>query len=133
MLDDVATKLAPLGLTQHNECINSIVGTKNSKKRFYRGSESGDYRVSAAVAQFNEGHEYMKAVEQNLLCRKRNTECYTTERQQKMKQSADRKQEASTKKGRRELNRKRKHNQMNRARREGSTYCSGKSSSCIIY
>ena len=73
MLDDVATKLAPLGLTQHNECINSIVGTKNSKKRFYRGSESGGYRVSAAVAQFNEGHEYMKAVEHKIYFVERET------------------------------------------------------------
>ena len=58
----------PLGLTQHNECINSIVGTKNPKKRFYRGSESSDYRVSAANAQFSERHEYMKAVEQKIYC-----------------------------------------------------------------
>ena len=70
-MDDVAKKLAPLGLTQHNECISSIVGTKNPKKRFYRGSESSDYHVSAAVAQFNEGHEYTKAAEQKIYCVKR--------------------------------------------------------------
>ena len=49
------------------------MGTKNPKKRFYRGSESTDYRVSAAVVQFNEGHEYMKAAEQKIYCVERET------------------------------------------------------------
>ena len=132
--EDVAKKLAPLGSTQRNECINSVVGTKNPKKRFYGGSESSDYRVSAAVAQFNEGHEYLKAVEKKIGCVEGKTlNVYVTKMQRKRKQSADRKQEVSAKKRRRELKRKRKHNQKNRERREGTTYCSGKISPCIFY
>ena len=88
--------------------------------------------MSASVAQFNEGHEYLKAVEKKIGCVEGKTlNVYVTKMQRKRKQSADRKQEGSAKKRRREL--KRKHNQKNRERREGTTYCSGKISSCIIY
>ena len=64
--EEVAKKLAPLGSTQRNECINSVIGSKNPKKRFYGGSASSDFRVAAAVAQFNDGPGYLEAVEENM-------------------------------------------------------------------
>ena len=33
--EDIAKKLAPLGSTQRIECINSVIGSNNPKKRFY--------------------------------------------------------------------------------------------------
>lgn len=108
--EEVARKLAPLGSTQRNECINSIVGAKNPKKRFYGGSGSSDYRVAAAVAQFNEGYEYLETVEQKMGCAGGETLiAYITRMQRKRKQSAERKQEISFKKRRKDLKRKRKN------------------------
>ena len=122
----VAKKLAPLESTQRNECINSIVGTKNPKKRFYGRSESSDYRVAAAVAQFNEGYGYMKSVEQKMGCAEGETlNAYITRMQRKRKQSAERKQEQSCKKRRKEVKRKRKTKQKSCERKEGTTYSSG--------
>ena len=51
--DDITQKIAPLGSTQRNECLNGIIASKNLKIRFYGGSESSDYRTAAAIAQFN--------------------------------------------------------------------------------
>ena len=124
--EKIAKKLAPLGSTQRNECINSIVGTKNPKKRFYGGSESSDYRVSAAVAQFNEGYEYLESVEQKMGCGGGETmNSYITRMQRKRKQSAERKQKRSCKKRRKELKGKRKNKQKSSERKEGTTYSSG--------
>ena len=45
--DAVAEKLAPLTNSQRNEALNSVIGSKNPKIRFYGGSESNDFRVPA--------------------------------------------------------------------------------------
>ncbi|XP_071177683.1 uncharacterized protein [Mytilus edulis] len=50
--------LANLGSTQSNESFNKSVAAKAPKNRFYGGSESLGYRIAAAVAQKNEGHQY---------------------------------------------------------------------------
>ena len=55
----VAEKLAPLLNSQRNEALNSIVGLKNPKIRFYGGSESNDFRVACGVAQHNLRYEYV--------------------------------------------------------------------------
>ena len=124
--EEVAKKLAPLGSTQRNECINSIVGSKNPKKRFYGGSASSDYRVSASVAQFNEGYEYLETVEQKLGCSGGETlSTFITRMQRKRKQSAERKQKVSYKKRRKELKRKGKNKQKSCERKEGTTYSTG--------
>ena len=60
--DNVAQKVAPLGSTQRNKCLNSIIASKNLKIRFYGGSESSDYRTAAATAHFKEGHSYLSMV-----------------------------------------------------------------------
>ena len=51
--DAVADKLAPMTNSQRNEALNSAVGSKNPKLRFYGGSESNDFRVACGVAQTN--------------------------------------------------------------------------------
>lgn len=43
--DIVINKLAPAANSQRNESLNSVVGSKNPKIRFYGGSESNDYSV----------------------------------------------------------------------------------------
>jgi hypothetical protein len=57
--DAVVEKLAPVANSQRNESLNSVVGSKAPKIRFYGGSESNDYRVVCAVAQTNIGHTYI--------------------------------------------------------------------------
>jgi len=133
--EEVVKKLAPLGSTQRNECINGIVGTKNPKKRFYGGSESSDYRVSAAVAQFNEGYQSLKTVEEKMGCAEEETlNAYITRMQRKRKQCTERKQKRSSKRRRKELKGKRKNKQKKCEKKEGTTYSSGnlyiKLSSC---
>ena len=59
-------ELAPSESTQANEAINSTVGSKAPKIRHYGDFESSDFRSAAAVCQKNEGHSYIKAVQQKL-------------------------------------------------------------------
>ena len=62
MMEEAVQKLAPLGSTQRNECLNQVIATKNLKIRFYGSSKSSDFRTAAAVAQFNESYSYLKTV-----------------------------------------------------------------------
>ncbi|CAC5412102.1 unnamed protein product [Mytilus coruscus] len=50
--------LANLGSTQSNESFNKSVASKAPKNRFYGGSGSLGYRIAAALAQKNKGHQY---------------------------------------------------------------------------
>ena len=56
--DTVITKLVHAANSQRNEALNSVVGLKNPKIRYYGGSESNDFRVSCGVAQTNLGYNY---------------------------------------------------------------------------
>ena len=44
---------------QRNEALNSVIGSKNPKIRFYGGSESNDFRVVCGVAQTNLRYGYI--------------------------------------------------------------------------
>ena len=57
--DTVIKKLFPAANSQRNESLNSVVGSKTPKIRYYGGSESNDFRVSCSVAQTNLGHQYV--------------------------------------------------------------------------
>ena len=57
--DAVAEKLAPVTNSQRNEALNSVVGSKNPKIRFYGGSESNEFRVACGVAQTNLRYGYV--------------------------------------------------------------------------
>ena len=47
--------IAPLSSSQKNETADSVIGTKCLKIRYYGECKSNDYRVTAGVAQVNEG------------------------------------------------------------------------------
>ena len=57
--DTVIKKLVPAANSQCNESLNSVVGSKNPKIRYYGGSDSNDFRVSCGVAQTNLGYNYI--------------------------------------------------------------------------
>jgi DNA polymerase III epsilon subunit-like protein len=57
--ETVVNKIAPCSNSQRNEALNSVVGSKNPKIRFYGGSESNDFRVACAVAQRNLRYAYV--------------------------------------------------------------------------
>ena len=124
--EEIARKLAPVGSTQRNECLNSLVGTKNPKKRFYGGSESSDFRTAAAVVQFNEGYEYLSQVESKISTTAgENLSNYVESMQRKHQRSATRKRTMSTKRKRKERKMKRNVRQTRAERSEGTMYSSG--------
>lgn len=57
-----ADKLADLESSNSNENLNQMIAKKAPKSQHYSGSESLAYRLSASVAQKNEGHKYMLEV-----------------------------------------------------------------------
>ena len=57
-----AAMLAPVGSTQANESFNQVVVSKAPKSRHYSGSDSLNFRVSAAVCQKNIGQVYLSNV-----------------------------------------------------------------------
>ena len=64
MFDEYATnvvvkKLTPFANSQRNESLNSIIGSKNPKTKFYGGSESNDFRVACAITPKNIGYSYI--------------------------------------------------------------------------
>ena len=52
-------KLHHVQIHKKNETLNSVVGSKNPKIRFYSGSDSNDFRVACAVAQRNLRYAYV--------------------------------------------------------------------------
>lgn len=57
-----ASELSNLGSSQANENFNRIVTCKNPKNVFFGGSESTSFRVAAAVAHKNIGHQTIEKV-----------------------------------------------------------------------
>lgn len=57
--DIVVNKLTPCANSQRNESLNSTIGSKNPKTRFYGGSESKDFQVASGVAQTDIGYNYI--------------------------------------------------------------------------
>ena len=55
----MVNKLVHCANSQRNESLNSTIGSKNPKTRFYGGSESNDFRVACGVAQTNIGYDYI--------------------------------------------------------------------------
>ena len=45
--------------SRRNETLNSVVGSKNPKIRFYGGSDSNDSRIACGVAQTNLPYSYV--------------------------------------------------------------------------
>ena len=61
---EAAKRLTPCGSSQRNECVNSLIVTKAPKVQHYGGSESSDFRMAAAILQFNEGYGYVNQAAQ---------------------------------------------------------------------
>ena len=57
--DILVSKLTPCANSQRNESLNSTIGSKNPKTRFYGDSESNDFRLASGVAQTNIGYNYI--------------------------------------------------------------------------
>jgi len=58
----MAEELSQVQSTNGNEGMNNMIARKAPKSTMYSESESLDFRVSAAVAQKNEGHQYLVKV-----------------------------------------------------------------------
>ena len=63
-------KIAPLSSSQKNESINSVMGTKTLKVRYYGGSASNDVRIAAGVAQANKGMNTRRPKQSRTYCTK---------------------------------------------------------------
>ena len=50
LFEEAARKLAPVGSSQCNECLHSVVGSKAPRIRHYSGSEKSDFRTAAGVS-----------------------------------------------------------------------------------
>ena len=59
-------KLAPAANSQRNEALNSIIGSKNPKIRYYGGSASNDFRVACGISQANLGYNYISETLESL-------------------------------------------------------------------
>ena len=70
--DAVAEKLAPMTNSQRNETLNSVVGSKNPKIRFYGGSDSNDFRIACGIAQTNLRYSYVARSKRRENLRNRN-------------------------------------------------------------
>ncbi|CAB3994908.1 Hypothetical predicted protein [Paramuricea clavata] len=50
---------AVISKSQRSESLNSVIGTKNPKTRYYGGSKSSYFRVACGIAQVNVGYGYI--------------------------------------------------------------------------
>ncbi|KAL9956925.1 hypothetical protein ACROYT_G038486 [Oculina patagonica] len=119
----VISKLAPAANSQRNECLNSVVGTKNPKIRYYGGSESSDYRVSCGVAQANVGYKYILEalnMEPGFFC-----EVHSLKMEKKSSMDKERKSTLPFKIRRWQLNKQKISETSKKEAKEGSMYESG--------
>ena len=64
--DIVVAKLSPGANSQRNEALNSVVGSKNPKIRYYGASESNDFRAACGISQVNLGYQYISQTLESL-------------------------------------------------------------------
>lgn len=103
-LTEEAAKMAPVGSSQRNECLNSMIGSKVPKIQHYVGSESSDHRTAASEAQFNLGHNYVtRTAEKTGVTPTESTKMYVMKMERKRKHGAKRKSSKEFKRGRRDL------------------------------
>ncbi|XP_061191031.1 uncharacterized protein LOC133199201 [Saccostrea echinata] len=118
-----ADRLVDLGSTQPNESFNNTVASKTPKSTFYSGSESNDFRVAAAVAQKNLGHQYILQVNEKLfLSPGKVTSKIAMKTDLKRKKDKDKEDTAEYKKRRALKKAESKKNQESSAVKEGITY-----------
>ena len=124
--ENVIKKLAHNESSQRNGSLNSTIGSKNPKIRFYGGSESADQRVACSVAQKNLGKQYLLNVLQSAYI---HPGCTMTSQVSKTdygrKQDQLRKQSKDFKKKRKQLRNVRSSKDSRLESREGTVYESG--------
>ena len=99
--DEWCEKLANCGSSQPNECVNEIVGTKASKMRHYRSSESLNLRVAPGLCQFNEGYGYLTQTTKALgLEESKVTSVFGSRQSKKRKREQERKKKPGVKRRR---------------------------------
>ena len=64
--DIVVAKLSPGSNSQRNEALNSVIGSKSPKIRYYGGSESNDFRVDCGISQVNLRYQYISQTHETL-------------------------------------------------------------------
>ena len=64
--DIVVAKLSPGANSQRNEALNSVIGSKNPKIRYYGASQSNDFRVACGISQVNLGYHYISQTLESL-------------------------------------------------------------------
>ena len=124
--ENVLKKIAQNASSQRNESLNSTIGSKNPKIRFYGGSESADQRVACAVAQKNLDKQYLvKTLETANIT----PGCIMNNQAKKMdyerSQDKNRKQSTTFKKRRRQLAKIRSSKNVVLESKEGTVYQSG--------
>ena len=120
--EEAAKKMAPVGSSQRNECVNSLIGSKAPKIRHYGGSDSNNYRSAAGVAQFNEGHSYVTQVAEKMgIPSTATTEKYMNKMNKKREQDAGRKSSREFKRARRNSRKKKNQKTHSMEAREGVT------------
>lgn len=121
--EEAAKKMAPVGSSQRNECVNSVIGSKAPKIRHYGGSESSDIRTAAGVAQFNKGHGYIiEATEKLGIPSTVATETYVEKMEKKQEKEARRKSSKEFKRARRTTRKKKNQKTHSIEKHEGSSY-----------
>lgn len=111
---------------QRNESLNSVVGSKNPKIRFYGGSESNDYRVSCCVSHVNLGYRYIPQtlaalnIEPGFFCLD-----HTTKMDKKRALDKQRKSTVAFKRRRSQLNKNKISETSKKETKEGTMYESG--------
>ena len=124
--ENVVRKIAQNASSQRNESLNSTIGSKHPKIRFYGGSESADQRVACAVAQKNIGKQYLKKVLENADITPGSIMDMQIEKMDdERKQDKVRKQTTAFKRRRRQLAKIRSSKDGRLESREGTVYESG--------
>ena len=124
--DAVAEKLAPLTNSQRNEALNSVIGSKNPKIRFYGGSESNDFRVACGVAQTNLRYTYISSTLEALNIEPGNfCEMYGEKMTNHVQKDKLRKSSLAYKRGRANARRQNSAQTAKKEAKEGKTYETG--------
>ncbi|XP_052791730.1 uncharacterized protein LOC128225872 [Mya arenaria] len=118
-----AEKLRTTGSSQANESLNNAAWSKTPKSRNYNRSESFDYRLSAAVLQFNDGYSYInEIVNEKILTPQKHTEMYSKKMDEERKRQKMYKSSINAKRRRLELKFERSTKAKSDEIKEGTSY-----------
>ena len=112
--------------SQRNETLNSVVGSKNPKIRFYGVSDSNDFRIDCGIAQTNLRHGYVSRtlealnIEPGKFCLK-----YVQKMTNQVNKNKIRKSSLDFKRGRANSHRQNYSQTARKEAREGKTYETG--------